>query len=158
LDPITIAYLTSAAAGLTVAAVTGSVAYFRGKKKGVEEYEQQCEANIREYAKLLGAKIKEANSTEENDFESLVRLAGAVVKMRDDFKEDLDDLRKLLNSTIDELAEVLGARGGASLRNREPQIRRLVGTLNESWHAKEPLIESKLRALLAKLGIFKRRQ
>lgn len=158
MDPITIAYLASAAAGLTVAAVTSTVAYFRGKKKGVEEYEQLCEAHIREYTKLLGAKIKEANSTGSADFENLVRRAAAVVKMRNDFKEDLDDLRKLLNSTIDDLAGLLDARGEANLRNREPAIRRVVGTLNESWHAKEPLIESKLRALLAKLGIFKRRQ
>ncbi|GAA5175144.1 hypothetical protein GCM10025771_06500 [Niveibacterium umoris] len=158
MDPITIAYLTSTStgAGLSVAAVTGVIACFKGKQKGAVEYEQHCEANIRDYTRLLGAKIREANDTPAADFEFVIRRAAKVVKMRDEFKEDLDSLRALLNATIDELASALDAKSEASLTNREVEIRRLVGILNESWHGKETLLESKLRDLLAKLGVFRR--
>jgi hypothetical protein len=154
MDPIT-ALIVSVTGGLIVASVTGLVAYARGKKKGVQEYEQQCEAHIKQYSKLLGERIRDAHAAD--DYEVFVIKALSIVKARDDFKEDLDDLRMLLNSTIDELSNLLQVKGEARLNDNQLKIRRLVGVLHETWGGKEPLIESKLRALLAKLGIYRRR-
>jgi hypothetical protein len=154
MDPIT-ALVVSVSAGLIVVSITGAVAYFRGKRKGEEEYEKQCLSHIAQFSQLLDKKIKDAaKAVKLDNREDVIVKAKAIVKVRNDLKEDLDDLRSLLNSTIDELEALVKSNDNAVLNENSNQIRVLVQVLHESWDAKAPQIETRLRSLMAKLGVY----
>ncbi len=151
MEPITLTII----GGLVVVVISGTASYAFGKFRGKEEFQKTCEANIIEYSKMLQKIIGEANKAAKSDFEIFVRKAQAIVAQRDDFKNDLDDMSNLLNSDIDELAELTSIKDEKDLREAETKMRRLVSVIHDKWPGKGPLIASKMRALLAKWGIFK---
>ncbi len=167
MEPFTIA--GGVISGLIVAAVTGGLSYFVGRKKGHKQgkkdgeeetkkrFSQKYDASIKEFSNEIYKIIVEANRTKID--EELIARAIAIVTTRDSMKENLTELNKLLNSNIDSLKNVLKSRKTAKTKDGKyhdswiEEVRLYVGAIHESWPAKKPQIDSACRKLVTDLGL-----
>ncbi|MBL0351515.1 MAG: hypothetical protein IPP03_02010 [Dechloromonas sp.] len=127
-------------AGFIVAALTGAVGYFFGRKT----YEQRVAAAPALYTEHIGKLISDSST---DNARNIRNAAQAIVSTRNDLKKSLTSLAQLLNSDIDVLAELIESNATPA------QLADRIKVLEMKWPAKRTQVEVELRKILAELGL-----
>jgi predicted HTH domain antitoxin len=140
---IAITILTGVAS-IVVAAWIGSLF---GRKQVKDEYRRKYDVAISGFARRLSKEIVEANSqTNDQDIRTRAR---AIVAMRNEMKDTLTTISRLLNSEIDVLESLLSDRGVSA-----SNIKETLAVLDRTWKdEKVTLINNQIRKLLVDLGL-----
>ena len=109
------------------------------------ELQKQLEATIRRYTQAVDLIVSDIVG-EENRREGpsqWVRIARQLVRVRNDFRKGLDEVREQLNSEIDQLAALTGE--GEIDPVRTDTVKRLLLEFKDGWPRKKSTIEIGLR-------------
>lgn len=144
LNPILVSFLIGIASGV-------AVLYMSGWRPGRRTLEERGSPVVVEFHEKLGAQIERVSppGTSEVDIQ-----ARAIVNLRDEYRETLSNLQKLLNSEIDRLSAQLRDLEGlksspANQQKVRKDIEQTLEVLRRVWPDKAARIEVELRKLRA---------
>jgi len=145
--------------GLVVAGVSWTVATIRTRYSERNKVAEMLDAAPRNYVSELDKLISQAIAEGPD---KAVLNARAIVKVRNDLRNNLVTISAKLNSEIDRLAEQLGELGprplGPSVPGEKPFISsgaawETIQVLQKVWPAKKREIEDAIRQILTEVGL-----
>ena len=144
-------------AGLFTAVVLALVSYALGYVFGKGRYET-------DYQSMMQTAANSIKSTLSNPNVELISKARVIVAKRNNCKNELINVSKILNSEIDVLSGLLDevdklTRAGRPLpKIVTDQIESAVAILTETWADKENMVELSFRKIALELGLAEKRK
>jgi hypothetical protein len=152
-DLFVLHYLVEVAAGITVAVLTGAVAYYQGTKKAQKRVSKAQFVFVNRLDELIRKALQEGPK-------EAVLNARAIVTVRNSLADSLVSISSQLNSEIDRLAKEIGSVDTYAIKRTEYFVEpnadatyATIQVLAKIWPAKRSQIVIGVRKLLAELGL-----